>query len=1095
MNGCVLMINKRCSALYRKIDNGFTSHNTNEQMLGVILTNNAFKTSVTKQQLPNVQKIYEKWYVLDEIAYRLFTRYVNWYNAKQSCVTYGKFGKLAIIDTDRKQNFLLEVLLQSDLYAHNVWIGNLKFKQKLYMYCGELIVLEWNESNNTYKENKSNSTCPSFLGSEKPNNQILLVNCTVQQFYLCQQEAEKRIESLNWIQVEKRSFAVVDDKVTWKEAANSCVHKYNAYLANFQNTSQIEFFFTKGSLKQIDAWVGAYYNYNHWRYLSTGKADNKNLFIRDDVIIKKKRMDTNCLALRTDQTLLPAKCTLKKGYICAKDIPEKKLYSNSVCYIIFVNKNNWLDAQKVCQRGHSWLVELTTNKKVADVLSILNNLPIAKRFFWIGSKFSKTDKWTWTHNKTHVQLKNVEMLENQETNLCLSIDRQSEYPHIYSTLCSNEQYFVCEKENITESECTKLSSTFAVDFDASNHSTGTTKHHIEEDLGDGAYNDDNLSYSLNQNTSTVVKEKETKKLNENIRLDKDNNLNTLQESMKTSTANYDNNQSSTNALHFDTTKETHIQSRTVPKNAEITLECSKLVKDLTTNSSLTFKELMTAILIFISCWIKNLLNEYDYIKQFFLADLLKIYKDFPVLAAKKLLKELLVMLINSIETISNMISDNEQSFVYNEIEYTFINIPVNWEEANIICSSYGNGGLTIAQDLLIRDFLGLALAESNLTVTDFWIGAKMLFNLTDGFYWVNGETPYKPDKYFIRRGAENIKVNRTCLAFSIQYHDIAHFINLDCQLDRGFICQTPYEKPLYGSLTTVNWISIDTMQYGIFYDKRTWYESVRECNRKHNAHLASFSNIKEIKIISKFLLIGRPSLERVWIGGQYKDGNWIFVFDETEIPRKTDEITKFPPWRFNRTIRQSGCLLLDRHLNKTGVFIENRCNQLQGYVCVRKKQELPDRKIIIINNIGYVFYYTKKTWEDALETCNKINANMIKVTHDILHDVTYMMAEYLIKVQHIWIGGRLSYDASFFYWVEDNEQIPKTNDDIDRFPPWFMIDYDPNYACLNLDIENHNRPMFYGSTCDYPQEFICVLKNVTILEELINHNNIAQLYN
>lgn len=53
----------------------------------------------------------------------------------------------------------------------------------------------------------------------------------------------------------------------------------------------------------------------------------------------------------------------------------------------------------------------------------------------------------------------------------------------------------------------------------------------------------------------------------------------------------------------------------------------------------------------------------------------------------------------------------------------------------------------------------------------------------------------------------------------------------------------------------------------------------------------------------------------------------------------------------------------------------------------------PDTSTIEINNIKYIVYFTKKTWEDAVEQCRLIDASLIKVTNDNIHDVTYIMGE------------------------------------------------------------------------------------------------------
>ena len=41
----------------------------------------------------------------------------------------------------------------------------------------------------------------------------------------------------------------------------------------------------------------------------------------------------------------------------------------------------------------------------------------------------------------------------------------------------------------------------------------------------------------------------------------------------------------------------------------------------------------------------------------------------------------------------------------------------------------------------------------------------------------------------------------------------------------------------------------------------------------------------------------------------------------------------YPPWRFGKPEKNSGCLLLDRHLENTPNFIEMLCDRKRDFVC------------------------------------------------------------------------------------------------------------------------------------------------------------------
>lgn len=118
-----------------------------------------------------------------------------------------------------------------------------------------------------------------------------------------------------------------------------------------------------------------------------------------------------------------------------------------------------------------------------------------------------------------------------------------------------------------------------------------------------------------------------------------------------------------------------------------------------------------------------------------------------------------------------------------------LNHRVTWNEAEIFCESYKNGSLAIINTNDIVKFISIALSESNLEIEDLWIGARAQSN-DSGYIWLNGNGIYTPDEHFIKRGVENFEnISRDCLAFARSDHDDPHFINLECILQRAFICE------------------------------------------------------------------------------------------------------------------------------------------------------------------------------------------------------------------------------------------------------------------------------------------------------------------
>ncbi|XP_031334905.1 macrophage mannose receptor 1-like isoform X2 [Photinus pyralis] len=422
----------------------------------------------------------------------------------------------------------------------------------------------------------------------------------------------------------------------------------------------------------------------------------------------------------------------------------------------------------------------------------------------------------------------------------------------------------------------------------------------------------------------------------------------------------------------------------------------------------------------------------------------------------------------------------ELSFVYLNKEYLILEYRVNWDEALIICQTFENGSLAIIRDLEVRTFLARCLEETAPNADTYWIGAERRKN-AEHFFWIDNGEQFVDNNCFILRGTDYIRPQgRECLCFSRRNHNDGLYFNLDCKLKRALICERPFENKYDGSMTTAEWIIVNDYKYGIFYDRKSWSQAVRACQKYYNGELATFRNTNETGILGKYLLIGRPSLENAWIGGRYTESGWRFISDDVIIPDHKDSVTHFPPWFLNQTRQRGGCLVLDRHLANEAVFVETRCSRRMSYICSKKIVQTPEKVYHTFNNVEYTIYYIKQSWDEAYETCLAHNTTLVKVTLEVIHALVHMMGEMDYEIYHVWIGGRLNEDGTNFEWVEDNEIIKKQSEGIDWYPPWYDTEFDLKYPCLNMDRENHNRPMFYGADCGHAQEFICERKHTKV---------------
>lgn len=81
-------------------------------------------------------------------------------------------------------------------------------------------------------------------------------------------------------------------------------------------------------------------------------------------------------------------------------------------------------------------------------------------------------------------------------------------------------------------------------------------------------------------------------------------------------------------------------------------------------------------------------------------------------------------------------------------------------------------------------------------------------------------------------------------------------------------------------------------------------------------------------------------------------------------------------------------------------------------------------------------------------------------------------------LQHIWIGGKKerdrdnSSDGALWKWIDKGSVIPRSDQ---SFIPWCKDSrmFEENSDCLNMDLEDVNRPMIYGLNCKNTQRYIC----------------------
>lgn len=221
------------------------------------------------------------------------------------------------------------------------------------------------------------------------------------------------------------------------------------------------------------------------------------------------------------------------------------------------------------------------------------------------------------------------------------------------------------------------------------------------------------------------------------------------------------------------------------------------------------------------------------------------------------------------------------------------------------------------------------------------------------------------------------------------------------------------------------------------------------------------------------MVIGRPKIENAWIGARWSQNKDLYQFEEelSLLANKTNEGTRYPPWRDGEIHNKAGCVFVRRH--STGVhFIEAHCARSRPYICYKSAS---DSNESIPNNTKVV--YQAKSWGEAENHCRSFGTpgNLPEPrTEEDMKKLLYIMGESNIPLDHIWLGG-FYYEQIGWKWVSDDNTISANK----TYPPWLNNDtyteaVEGKNRCLNLDRENHNVGVFYGADCDYPQRFICL---------------------
>ncbi|XP_013175936.1 PREDICTED: uncharacterized protein LOC106124037 isoform X1 [Papilio xuthus] len=378
-------------------------------------------------------------------------------------------------------------------------------------------------------------------------------------------------------------------------------------------------------------------------------------------------------------------------------------------------------------------------------------------------------------------------------------------------------------------------------------------------------------------------------------------------------------------------------------------------------------------------------------------------------------------------------SQNWETYIFKDKEYLIQNLPVNWENAKILCQGHHNGNLATLDTKEKSDFLAEALSESQLEIDAVWVGARRESSEDpEGYRWSRGSELRRTAADILKNEKDENAVrhyplwlNRThvpvpeggadCVALERVQHDKPVFLDLSCQLERPFVCERDAKQDV--AVQEVRTVRCRTGLYHVYDGRLNWHQAAAFCVVKKMS-LANIGTMRCLRKLGLSMLKARPSIESAWVGAKGNLGHWTWIdsglsiFQMTTYTDMMSDI--WPPMRDRSTIKQSGCLQLDRHTTNDPVFLEARCERRMQFICYKNLTGVPGmrRPIPIPSDDNYYYILVRQLyyWQHAYENCLKLNGTLASIdSNEILVQLLLVMGENKDEpVEHIWISGRLN---------------------------------------------------------------------------------------
>nr|CAD7392077.1 unnamed protein product [Timema cristinae] len=413
-------------------------------------------------------------------------------------------------------------------------------------------------------------------------------------------------------------------------------------------------------------------------------------------------------------------------------------------------------------------------------------------------------------------------------------------------------------------------------------------------------------------------------------------------------------------------------------------------------------------------------------------------------------------------------------FINGDTQFIFFSTRATWTEAELICLSF-NYHLAVVDSWSRAIFLAVSLSESNMESNMFWIGGRRHRGL---WYWKSTGKEIKSyiDPDFPPWDDKEMDDDKDCAAIGRGKHDAPLFMNVYCRQSKPFICTANIKTKTTHPFPT-KWDRITGTTYVYYNAHVSWRQAVAYCREKGMA-LATIPNKLVANALGESMLKSRPDFENLWIGGVFdNESGWVWVSSGQTIEEESNQ-EEFPPWRFNQSVTNSGCLLLDRHVCDHPVFIEISCDRKRGFICqtVNQISEDPsDAESPItpfqFEDRSFIMVSVPQSWDEAYKFCKAESGHLVTLdTRQLLQAIMQVMADHPLELHHVWVGGQLV--DGLWVWNNTKEEIETE----ESFLPFCETAERTDMSRLNLDRQEHASPMLYGLPGNFSQSFICELE-------------------